>query len=111
MLYLIFASMSLLLMLRLLDICDIFLNVAGYLGYMFILFAYIDYYVNYTFPWYDTNVLVVTLLRNSFFVSLGSLIISLGFAYNRILQELVDSLHMIFFMKPFQIGDEIMLSK
>jgi hypothetical protein len=33
----------------------------------------------------------------------------MGFAYARVLQEFVDALHMIFVMRPFQVGDKIIL--
>lgn len=47
---------------------------------------------------------------NTLLVSIGTALVTLGFAYARTLQDMLDSMYMIFFLKPFQVGDVITLN-
>jgi len=44
---------------------------------------------------------------NTVAVSMGTILIALSFAYGKVLQNLFDSLYLIFLLKPFEVGDII----
>jgi small-conductance mechanosensitive channel len=43
----------------------------------------------------------------AFVLSVGTLFVGLSFAYGKTLQEVFDSLYMLYFVQPFDVGDII----
>ena len=44
-------------------------------------------------------------------VSIGTALVALSFGYGATLQEMFDSLYMIFFVQPYNVGDFITIGK
>ena len=45
--------------------------------------------------------------RVALFIPIGTFLLAISFAYASTLSEIFDSMHMLFMMKPFEIGDII----
>jgi len=74
---------------------DVSYKLLGFSFWIIIFFLFLSLFVEQFYP----------IQWNTLFVSLGTILIALSFAYGKVLQNLFDSLYLIFLVKPFQVGD------
>jgi len=74
---------------------DVSYKLLNFVFWLLVFFLFLSIFVEqyYSIQW------------NTLLVSFGTILIALSFAYGKVLQNLFDSLYLIFLVKPFQVGD------